>query len=75
MDCVAQDIAEYDGLGDVCGLQTGVWDTSQLDFVCDLNEIPEDRLYDTVFCSEVLEHVTDPVSALEKLIRLTKLGG
>lgn len=28
-----------------------------------------------MFCSEVLEHVTDPVRAVEKMARLTKPGG
>jgi len=72
---LAQDIAEYDGTGDGEGLQTGRWDTSRLDFICDLYDIPEDRQFDTVFCSEVLEHVVDPVRALEKMARLTRPGG
>ena len=71
----AQDIAEYDGSGDGVGLHTGKWDTSKLDFVCDLYDIPEDQQFDTVFCSEVLEHVVDPVRAVEKMARLTKPGG
>lgn len=71
---LAQDIAEYDGTGSE-GLHTGTWDTSQLDFICDLYDIPEDRVFDTVFCSEVLEHVVDPVRALEKLVRLAAPGG
>lgn len=75
LEYLSQDIAEYDGTGDGAGLQTGIWDTSRLDFVCDLYEIPEDRQFDTVFCSEVLEHVVDPVRAVEKLARLTKPGG
>jgi SAM-dependent methyltransferase len=75
LEYIAQDIAEYDGVGDGVGLQTGVWDTSKLDFVCDLYDIPEDRRYDAVFCSEVLEHVVDPVRAVEKLARLAKPGG
>ena len=74
LDYLAQDIAEYDGTGEE-GLHTGTWDTSKLDFVCDLYDIPEDRQFDTVFCSEVLEHVVDPVRALEKMTRLTKPGG
>ncbi len=75
LEYLAQDIAEYDGQGDGKGLQTDVWDTSQLDFVCDLYDIPEDRQFDTVFCSEVLEHVVDPVRAIEKMARLVKPGG
>jgi SAM-dependent methyltransferase len=75
LDYVAQDIAQYDGVGDGAGLQTGHWDTSKLDFVCDLYDIPEDRQFDTVFCSEVLEHVVDPVRALEKMVRLVSPSG
>lgn len=75
LDYLAQDIAEYDGTGDGVGLHTGKWDTSRLDFVCDLYDIPEDRQFDTVFCSEVLEHVVDPVRAVEKMARLTRPGG
>ena len=75
LEYLAQDIAEYDGSGDGDGLQTKVWDTTKLDFVCDLYDIPEDRQFDTVFCSEVLEHVVDPVRAVEKMARLVKPGG
>jgi SAM-dependent methyltransferase len=75
LEYLAQDIAEYDGTGDGVGLHTGAWDTSKLDFVCDLYDIPEDRQFDAVFCSEVLEHVVDPVRAVEKMVRLVKPGG
>tara|TARA_B100000768_G_scaffold109544_1_gene101591 strand:- start:189 stop:899 length:711 start_codon:yes stop_codon:yes gene_type:complete len=75
LEYLAQDIAQYDGNGDGSGLQTKAWDTTQLDFVCDLYDIPEDRMFDTIFCSEVLEHVVDPVRAVEKMSRLVKPGG
>ena len=75
LDYLAQDIAEYDGNGDGFGLQTSVWDTTELDFICDLYDIPEDRMFDTVFCSEVLEHVVDPVRAIEKMSKLVKPNG
>lgn len=75
LEYVAQDIAEYDGHGNARGLHTGEWDVSKLDLVCDLYDIPEDRAYDAVLCSEVLEHVTDPVAAMEKLARLVRPGG
>ena len=71
----AQDSANYDGHGSGEGLQTGTWDYSGLDFVCDLMEIPEDKTYDAVLCTEVLEHVPDPCAALDKLARLVRPGG
>ena len=75
LDYLSQDIAQYDGTGDGLGLQTSIWDTTELDFICDLYDIPEDRMFDTVFCSEVLEHVVDPVRAIEKMSRLVKPKG
>jgi SAM-dependent methyltransferase len=75
LDYVAQDIAEYDGQGDGAGLQTKVWNTAQIDIVCDLYDIPEDEKFDAVLCTEVLEHVVDPVRAVEKLVRLLRPGG
>ncbi|MFN6980012.1 MAG: class I SAM-dependent methyltransferase, partial [Gemmobacter sp.] len=61
--------------GDAVGLQTGAWTFAQIDIVCDLLDIPEDRQFDTVLCTEVLEHVPDPVAALAKLARLVRPGG
>jgi SAM-dependent methyltransferase len=75
LDYVAQDIAQYDGKGDGVGLQTNAWSFSQIDIVCDLYDIPEDQAFDAVLCTEVLEHVVDPVRAVEKLVRLLRPGG
>ncbi len=67
---VSQDINLYDGEGNNKGLQTGTWSFDQIDIRCDLLDIPEDRKFDTVLCTEVLEHVPDPVKGLEKFARL-----
>jgi len=75
LDYRSQDIAQYDGKGNRKGLQTEEFDTTQLDFVCDLYDIPEEELFDAVLCTEVLEHVVDPVRAVEKLTRLVKPEG
>jgi len=72
---LSQDIAQYDGKGNRKGLQTEHFDRTKLDFVCDLYDIPEDDSFDAVLCTEVLEHVVDPVRAVEKLTRLVKPGG
>jgi ubiquinone/menaquinone biosynthesis C-methylase UbiE len=73
---VAQDFARYDGMGNGKGLQTGSWNQSSLDIVCDITAIPEpDASYDAVLCLEVLEHLPEPLLALGELSRLLKPGG
>jgi len=73
---VSQDLGEYDGKGDGRALQNGAWDTSRIDIISDITAIPvADGHFDNVVCSEVLEHVPDPVAALQELARITKLGG
>jgi SAM-dependent methyltransferase len=45
-------------------------------YVCDLADIPvPDDSFDLVFCSQTLEHVTDPVRVLKELRRVFKPGG
>ena len=46
------------------------------EYVCDLADIPvPDGSFDLVFCSQTLEHVTDPVRVLKELRRVLKPGG
>lgn len=73
---VSQDICEYEGKGNMRGLHTGKWDTSNIDIVCDICNIPEPaESFDVILCSEVLEHLPDPLRALQELYRLLKPGG
>lgn len=73
---VSQDFSQYDGKGDGAGLQDGKWDTSKIDIVSDITTIPaKDSSFDTVMCTEVLEHVPDPVKALNELARLVRPDG
>ena len=75
LEYVAQDNAIYDGKGDA-GLQTGSWDFSRIDIVSDIVNIPEpDASFDAVLCTEVLEHLPDPVRALDEMARLLRPGG
>lgn len=73
---VSQDFCQYEGKGNMVGLQTGNWDTSKIDIVCDITSIPEpDQSFDAILCSEVFEHVPDPTLAIQEFFRLLKPGG
>ena len=72
---IAQDFGQYHGDGDI-GLQTGTWDNSKLDIVSDILSIPlADHSVDAIMCTEVLEHVPDPLGAIKEFTRLLKPGG
>lgn len=76
LEYISQDLCQYEGTGDLKGLQTGVWDTSKIDIVSDISNIPAaDASFDVILCSEVFEHLTDPLSALDEFSRLLKSGG
>lgn len=72
---ISQDICQYDGTGKE-GLQTGKWDTSKIDIVSDIIDIPvSDGEFDAVLCSEVLEHISHPEKAIEEFSRIIRKDG
>jgi SAM-dependent methyltransferase len=76
LNYISQDVCQYEGNGDNQGLQTGAWDTSKIDLICDIVSIPEsDASFDVILCSEVLEHLPDPQKALDEFSRLLKPNG
>jgi SAM-dependent methyltransferase len=73
---ISQDICQYEGKGDGYGLQTGSWCTDQINIICDITNIPEpDESFDVILCSEVFEHIPDPLLAVDEFARLLKPGG
>lgn len=73
---VSQDVCQYEGTGDAQGFQTGTWDTSKIDLICDIVNVPEpDASFDVILCSEVFEHLPDALRALDEFSRLLKHGG
>ncbi len=75
LNYISQDFSQYTGDGHV-GLQTGQWDTSNIDIVSDIVSIPlGDGEVDAILCTEVLEHVPDPAAAIAEFARLVRPGG
>jgi 2-polyprenyl-3-methyl-5-hydroxy-6-metoxy-1,4-benzoquinol methylase len=76
LDYVSQDFCQYKGGGDGKGLQCKTWDVSKIDIVSDITDIPEVHgHFDVILCSEVLDHVPDPVEAINELDRVLTRGG
>jgi len=76
LDYVSQDFGRYDGRGDEVGLQTENWSQENLDIVSDITQIPQpDNSFDAILCSEVFEHISEPIKAIKEFSRLLKKGG
>jgi SAM-dependent methyltransferase len=48
----------------------------EIDYYCDATKIPvPDNSIDVILCTEVLEHVTEPIIVIEEFSRILKAGG
>jgi SAM-dependent methyltransferase len=71
----SHDFSSYDPGEIDIGLQDPTWNYPRHDFVCDIMDIPEVDKFDAVLCTEVFEHIPDPVAAFRKFRRLLNPGG
>jgi len=73
-DYKAQDFAKYQGVLE--GVLKEDWNYGQLDYVCDASAIPvADNSFDAVLCTEVLEHVPQPIKVLKEIGRILRKDG
>ncbi len=70
----SHDFEKYKGKGDVPGLQSAEWPINGYDIVCDIESLPKED-FDLAICTEVLEHVPNPVLALQAMRRTLRVGG
>ena len=74
IDYVSHDFEQYSPDLSVLGLQSSEWPVSGHDLVCNIDDLPVQN-FDFALCTEVLEHVPDPVSALKSIRRTLRVGG
>jgi SAM-dependent methyltransferase len=73
---VSHDFSQYKPTSDGSeGLQNSSWDYPVSDINCDILMIPDAVKYEIIICTEVLEHVPNPVAAYEKMVSLLAPDG
>ncbi|MEO6883802.1 MAG: class I SAM-dependent methyltransferase [Bacteroidia bacterium] len=76
LNYMSQDFAQYKPDEVKNGLQMHQWDYGKLDIVSDIVDIPEpDKSFDAIMCTEVFEHIPNPIAAIKEFDRLLKKGG
>jgi ubiquinone/menaquinone biosynthesis C-methylase UbiE len=70
-DYKAQDFKKYDGVK-----LNNAHEYGQIDYASDITNIPVGSgSFDVIVCTEVLEHVPEPIKALKEISRILKVGG
>jgi ubiquinone/menaquinone biosynthesis C-methylase UbiE len=73
---VSQDFAQYKPEEMDTGLQMSKWDYGKLDIVSDIASIPvENGSFDAIMCTEVFEHIINPIEAISEFSRILKKDG
>ena len=71
-----QDFMQHEGSTAGPLADKGSWGYGQIDYVSDATSIPvSDGAFDVVLCTEVLEHVPEPIRVVHELSRILRPGG
>lgn len=69
----SQDFGKYTGENVEIGIKSGRYDTEKVDIISDILKIPvKPKSFDFVLCTEVFEHISDPLKALKEISRINK---
>lgn len=61
---------------DFCQTPTTKGGYTKMDYICDITDIPvPDESFDVVICSEVLEHVPEPIKVIREFSRILRPSG
>jgi 2-polyprenyl-3-methyl-5-hydroxy-6-metoxy-1,4-benzoquinol methylase len=66
----SQDFSSYIPNAEEFGLQNKDWNYPSHDYVCDIADFEPGYLFDNLICTEVLEHVADPIAVLQKISQI-----
>lgn len=72
---LSHDFSAYTPGVENSGLQNESWIYVDHDFVCDILEIPSSTKADLVLCTEVFEHIPDPVRSFERICNILNKDG
>lgn len=73
---IAQDFGKFIPNETSVGLQDVSWNYTGINITCDVIDMPlEDETVDVVLCTEVFEHLKNPILALKEFSRVLKPGG
>lgn len=74
---ISHDFGGYDPLVSekASGLHSATWEYPKHDFVCDILSLPTEAIADVILCTEVLEHIPDPIRVFEMLSKRVNPGG
>lgn len=73
---IAQDFGKYIPNEVTIGLQRESWDYTGTNIICDIIDMPlEQETVDVILCTEVFEHLKNPILALKEFSRVLKTNG
>lgn len=74
LNYVSQDFCQYKP--GATGIENQDWKYGKIDIVSPIYDIPvSGDAYDSVLCTEVLEHVFEPIRVISEIVRILKPGG